>query len=233
MNNSSKIAINTYETAESALEAAVKELLHTLHALKSEQVLLLLSGGANVKVAEKAKDLINGKNIETYALDERYSSSPDLNNSLILQSQGILLNVMVPRLGETLEAFGKRFNSNLLNWRRNNPNGLVVATWGMGADGHVAGISPMPDKPEVFEKLFMQSSDWAVGYSGSLTPPQRVTVTPQLVLQEIDYLLGFISGEEKRAAFNNFREKTTDVHQNPVQLLHHARGKVLISTNLA
>lgn len=212
--------IETFDSPLAASEAAQAELEKALLASQKDTtpVLLLLSGGSALDVvADLDPSLLSATTI--LPLDERFSSNPALNNSLQMQALGLPVTLVVPQQDETLEAFGQRFDQLLRGWRRHYPQGVIIATIGMGADGHIAGISPMPTQPKEFDSMFVTTSAWAVGYQGNLEPAERVTVTVEF-LEEIDVAIGFVTGETKaealRAAFSD--QATTDFPQDISQL---------------
>lgn len=212
--------IETFDSPLAASEAAQAELEKALLASQKDKVpvLLLLSGGSALDVvADLDSSLLTATTI--MPLDERFSSNPALNNSLQMQALGLPVTLLVPEASESLETFGQRFDQLLHDWRRQYPQGVIIATIGMGPDGHVAGISPMPTTPEKFDSLFVTTSAWAVGYSGNLEPAERATVTVEF-LEEIDLAIGFVTGETKaealRAAFSS--QATTDFPQDISQL---------------
>ena len=195
-------------------------------------MLLLLSGGSNLKVLEKMdKNILNDSAVTKYVLDERFSSDPTENNSKQIEAIGVHIQPTIPREGETLDSFAARFNTDLKNWIKTHPGGKIICTLGMGSDGHIAGISPMFGNPEAFTETF-NTNELVVGYSGGLTPPQRVTVTPKFLTESVDTVIGLVLGESKRDAFASFEDKETPPNMHPVQILHKATGDVVIMTNI-
>lgn len=232
--------INTF-TAEKAQQEAISLLCKAVEdSLRNERsTLLLLSGGANIEIAREAVQEVRGRNQEKFdelitlmVLDERYSSDPALNNSLLLREQGLNVVQTVPSEGESVEKFGERFHSLLRGWLDTHPSSRVIATLGMGADGHIAGISPLGSDPQAFEQLFLQNNALAIGYTGNLQPSERVTVTPSFLQNSIDTIIGYIPGEAKREALQAFIERSSQPHQHPIQLLHQTKGTVILTTDI-
>lgn len=230
---SDRIKIESCETAEKAIDLAAAKLANSLeNALSSnKKILLLLSGGSNLKILDQIpKGLLDNKNITIYVLDERFSSDPSLNNSLQIKEKGININLTVPTDQESLQDFTSRFNNELRLWLDQNPVGEVISTLGMGPDGHMAGISPMPEDQKKFDETFNQDK-LVIGYTGNLSPAERVTVSPAF-LARINLFIALIAGESKREAFKHFVNRNTKPNVHPIQLLHEFLGKTIIFTDL-
>ncbi len=230
---SDRIKIESCETAEKAINLAAKKLIDSLESALSsnKMILLMLSGGSNLKILDLVpKELLDNPGITIYVLDERFSSDLALNNSLQIKEKGVNINLTVPDHEESLEAFASRFNDELRLWLNQNPDGELIATLGMGPDGHMAGISPMPEDQSKFDATFNQEK-LAIGYVGNLSPAERVTVSPAF-LARINLFITLITGEPKREAFKNFINRKTKPNVHPIQLLHEFLGKTIIFTDL-
>lgn len=230
---SDRIKIESCETAEEAIDGAASKLTSSLeNALaRNKKILLFLSGGSNLKILDLiSKELLDNPAITIYVLDERFSADPSLNNSLQIKEKGININLIVPGDQESLQTFADRFDKELVTWLEQNPDGEVICTLGMGPDGHMAGISPMPEDPAKFDETFNQDK-LVVGYTGNLSPPERVTTSPNF-LAMVNLFIALILGEPKRPAFNSFINRETKPSTHPIQLLHKFLGKTIIFTDL-
>ncbi len=228
------IEINKYPTLDDALVGAINELKKALseELQKKRKILLLLSGGANLKVAQEAIELINNDMVTAYVLDERFSSDPSVNNSIQLSNLGINVCLTVPAETESINDFAERFDNEIRSWIENNHEGTILCTWGMGPDGHIAGISPMAESKDQFKKIFINTDKYVIGYSGNLIPPQRVTLTPSFITEKIDLALGFVTGDSKKEAWKIFLSTDVDENAFPVKILKRSKGQVIISTDL-
>lgn len=225
--------IKTCETAQQAIDLATSKLTSNLESALASQkkTLLLLSGGSNLKILDQiSKELLNNPKITIYVLDERFSKDPSLNNSIQIKEKGVNINLTVPNDQESLIEFANRFNVELETWLEQNPDGEIICTLGMGPDGHIAGISPMPDNSDRFEQVFNQDQ-LVIGYIGNLSPAERVTTSPNF-LSRINFFIALILGEAKRPVFEDFINKRTKAHLHPVQLLHKFSGQTVVFTDL-
>ncbi|MCL5009245.1 MAG: 6-phosphogluconolactonase [Patescibacteria group bacterium] len=98
---------------------------------------------------------------------------------------------------------------------KENPQGKVFATFGMGSDGHTAGIFPLKSNGAEFDRLF-SGQDWVVGYNngGQKPPPERFTVTLSF-FKLIDQAVVFISGQEKKPALEAVLKQTGKLNELP------------------
>lgn len=204
-------------------------------------VLLLLSGGSALKLIEGIDVSNLGPQTTVTVLDERYSQDPEINNFAKIASsefyakakeQGAhFIDTRVVE-NETQDDLTRRFNSALGEWMQRNPNGKIVATVGMGPDGHVSGIMPFPEDPERFAKLF-EGEELVAGYDATDKNeyPERVTTT-MTFLRKIDQAIVFISGKSKREAWRKFRSESGSLAQTPARVLREMSGNVFIFTDL-
>ena len=86
----------------------------------------------------------------------------------------------------------------LKNWRAENPSGLIIATLGMGLDGHTAGILPYPESADEFHRLF-ESEAWVCAYNAGNKNPHKERITATLTfLKMVDVAFAFVSGADKK-----------------------------------
>lgn len=197
---------------EAKLKAA-NELSNTLHELKSKGVpaLLLSSGGSALDVLECVSDECLGKFLTVGVLDERYDPTNTNNNFSQLARTSFFEAARTAdctffdtriQTGETFKQFTERFGVLIEEWLTTNPQGVIVATIGMGPDGHISGIMPFPENPEYFYDQFM-TEKLVAGYdAGQKTPfPLRATTTLTF-LKKITHPIIFITGSQKSSALN-------------------------------
>ena len=173
---------------------------------KKQPILLMLSGGSALTILDYLGDHALGENITVSVLDERFSTDTNINNFAQLQKTEFYtaaLNAEVsffgtlPRPNETATEMATRFENNLKTWTDQNSAGIIMATLGMGADGHTAGIFPNPDEQK-FNKLFNNGA-WVVPYNVGNQSEHRERVTTTLnFLRNIDTGFAYVSGEDKK-----------------------------------
>ncbi len=198
------------ESPEKAIEKAGHYVNESLEDFKGSPVLLLLSGGSSLKMLEYIDLSLFGPDITIGALDDRYSRDPKINNFAQIVDSNFFRGARErsasyidtrPGEDESLENLADRFENELHNWISENPEGKILATIGMGADGHVAGIMPDPAEKDRFSEIF-ESDRWVAGYDAKEKDPKnplRVTTTLSFI-KKIDRSITFMTGEEKRSA---------------------------------
>jgi 6-phosphogluconolactonase/glucosamine-6-phosphate isomerase/deaminase len=131
-----------------------------------------------------------------------------------------------PREGETLALSGARFNEQLNAWLTAHRNGRIIATHGIGADGHTAGIFPRPNDPEEFAREFVDTDVYAIGYAVPATHTlhtERITVTVPFLTEHIDHAIVFATGSEKREALSAALDSACEMHVTPACVLQRMR----------
>jgi len=206
-----KLQLFKQPDAQSAAATAGENLNAVLAENKKLPILLMLSGGSCLSILDYVGQTVLGANLTVTMLDERFSQDPEINNFAQLQKTDFYATAFeaeasffgtLPRPGETLEQLRERWDKNLKSWRAENPGGLIIATLGMGADGHTAGILPFPEDPLKFDQLF-NGNEWTAAYdAGDKNKyPERVTTTLTF-LKNIDFGVALVCGAEKATKFH-------------------------------
>ncbi len=207
------------------LKKEAGEALGTLlMANKKSEVLLLLAGGSAFELLDFVSKDALGVNVTIMMEDERLTTNPVINNYSQLKKtaffqrarskNAVFLDTSVLQ-DESLEEFTNRFENYLSDWLSSNPNGPIIATFGMGADGHTAGMLPMQDL-NIFEKNAI-----SVGYdSGSKnTFPIRCTITNAFIRKYVKHAILYVVGESKLPTKQKFLAETGDLSNTPARIL--------------
>lgn len=202
-------------------------------------VLLLLSGGSALDILKSVDVPADTSNITVSVLDERFSFDPRINNFLQLLvtefyprllSNGARTINTSPLQNETQEQLTARFDATLKNWEKEHPTGVVIATQGIGLDGHTAGIVPMPENASRFAELFENKNEWAIGYSAENNPhPLRVTTTFPFLRDIIDMSVMHVKGEDKRAALKAALTPDALLNQTPAAIIQQMKNVQLFT----
>lgn len=195
-------------------------------------VLILLSGGSAGSLVEGIEPSF-WEGTTSIVLDERFSADIAWNNSLILQSKGVPISLTVPQENEPLEQFSDRYQALVQNWIDQHQHGVIIATGGMGNDGHFAGLSPFESDQEknTAQELFLNTDRLVVGYTGHLVPEQRVTLTGRFIKEKIQVMIMYVVGEGKQIAINRLFSPGEPFERTPAVLLHEMTGRVSLYTD--
>lgn len=194
---------------ESALASRLNDLLGA-----NKRVLWLIPGGSNIEVVCRVMTSLNAEKVSnlTIALtDERYGPpGHDDSNQTQLSKNGFDARgaTFLPYLtGLSLEETVRRVEVTVKE--AFSGSDYVVGFFGMGADGHTAGMLPKSPAAEENEK-------WVIGYEAS--PYIRLTLTTS-ALKEVSaaYLGAF--GKEKLTALLTLQNGHIPVPQQPAQVL--------------
>lgn len=184
--------------------------------LESNNVLLLLSGGSNVSLGVAVVKKLNRK-LTVGLIDERYGpvGHKDSNWQKLLEAGLEAENVeLLPvlesdfSLSETAAAYASRL-------REVSAEKTVIGIFGIGEDGHTAGILPHSEA--------VDSTDLFTSYIGP--DFQRLTITPAFINQvDVAFLVAY--GDNKRA---KLEELKTDipVGDQPAQALKDVRELIV------
>jgi 6-phosphogluconolactonase/glucosamine-6-phosphate isomerase/deaminase len=188
--------------------------------------LLLCSGGSSLRFLETLDPRSFDAPLTVTVLDDRFSVDPMVSNfqqlsqTKFFQTAQSVINTR-PSLGESLEDCAQRFETALRAWKQHNLDGKVLVIQGIGADGHTAGIAPMPDDPATFEKLFNDPGRWVVGYDAGfrLSPPQRITVTLTFLRSIVDKTFVYAEQEKKRMAIEAVKADFGSLEMTPARII--------------
>lgn len=207
------------ETPTTGADAMEKRLVTELK--DGKKVLWLICGGSNIPTAVDVMNSLQQElskeeivQLTVMQTDERYgpvghSDSNwqqllDLNFNIVgVKTFPILRNLP---LQETVQEFGKVAESAFSDTE------VIVGQFGMGPDGHIAGI--LPHTSAVNDKAVTS------GYEAK--PFTRVTLTFD-ILRKISTAYVFAFGESKREAVANLKNKEMSLDDEPAQILKEMR----------
>ena len=235
----SNIQVFQNSDKEIVKQKASQTLEKVLFENSNKKILLLLSGGSAFSILSS---IIQGLSncITVGVLDERYDLDPKINNFSQLMKTPFYLNAKEKgwkfvdtriKNNETISDLTLRFEEKLKSWRKNNPDGQIFITQGMGPDGHTAGIMPYPEDKKLFDKLFEDEKNWVVSYdAGDKNKyPQRITATlPFLRIADVSIM--FIAGKEKATILNKILSENISNNIFPASIIHEMK-KVYLFTD--
>lgn len=182
-----------------------------------QKILLLLSGGSALRTLEYVNADALGDNLTIGMLDERYESANRNNNFIELtktnffrsarKAKTIFFDSSVKEY-QSQKQLANKIEKFIRDWLKKNKNGIIMATLGMGVDGHIAGIMPFPENEKLFKRLFI-GTNWIASYDAGDKNPYRFRITASITfLKQLDETFAFICGQEKADAFKKISAKT-------------------------
>ena len=175
-----------------------------------KDVLFLSSGGSALQVLDRIDKRVIAPFLTIGIFDERYDPTNRTSNYVQLRKtdfwenavkRGCRLVDTSTQKKQTQQQLADYYEDELRKWRSRHPYGIIMATFGVALDGHIAGIMPMPEDKERFHDFF-EKERWIVAYDtkGKNQFPLRVTTTFTF-LQSIDIVGVYLVGKEKGAMF--------------------------------
>jgi 6-phosphogluconolactonase/glucosamine-6-phosphate isomerase/deaminase len=214
-----------FETAKAISAILEKE--------QDKDILLMLAGGSAFEVYNAILPQWLSNRVTIAMTDDRFSHEMDINNAHILQATDFYnesVNADAYFIStevwneQTQEELAKRFEYGLRKWREEFPRGVVVAVFGMGEDGHTAGMIPgggkSDGKEKAFPELFEETEKWVVGYSTLNNEHRdRVTITMSFIRKYVNHAVAFISGEKKHPALERLLAEKGSLAETPARIL--------------
>ena len=220
-------------------QAAGKALTQLLTQYSGQPTLLLLSGGSALAILDYVDPVALDSHLTLSTLDERFSTDVRVNNFSQIQSTAFYAAAKERGAKEikttltttdTLAGATERFENALRAWRQNHPNGIVLATVGIGNDGHTAGIFPgAPDTD-------FSGADWVTGYQVPETMSQhtkRITVTHTFLRQVLGGAVVFAAGENKWPIVAVAQQAHSATKDLPVGILQELPQVILVTDDPA
>jgi|GEM_PF-904557 len=180
--------------------------------VERRDVLFLTSGGSAFSVLDQIPDEAIGPYLTIGMLDERFDPTNKSTNYAQLRKtnfykkavqRGCRLIDTSTRNGQTMDELADYYERELRNWKEHHPRGAIMATIGIGPDGHTAGIMPFPENQKKFHKLF-SGERWIIAYDTEQTTSTRFRVTATYTfLHHVDIVGVFAVGKEKSDVFRS------------------------------
>lgn len=216
--------VNT-ELTQPAVQAADKLALM----LNQEQnpVLFLTAGGSSLTILEHLS-VPADTDLTVGVLDERITTNRQARNTHQLQQTNFGQNALQDNGVEFIDilqdhptdtqAVSDQFAHKLTDWYTNNPGGRIIATVGIGTDGHIAGI--LPDEPGVFDDRFRSHVPvFGYGLPDDAEFAGRVTTTMDWFADQLDQAYVFAVGEQKCPVLDKLIQAKKPYHEMPAQVL--------------
>lgn len=222
------------EDDQEAAKAAGTRLAEIIEERAGGPTLLLLSGGSALGILFYATSLEKNvlSQLTISVLDERVHGSEASNFAAFRRTsffafcmeRGARFIDTLVSSEDSFEVVAKGVHGAVKKWFRENKNGNVIATFGIGEDAHTAGIMPYPKDEKLFDQLFNDPDVLVRGYDAGRKSryPFRVTATFPLI-RRVAAGVVFVVGEKKRVALKGVMAKKP-LHEMPAAILNDLSG---------
>ncbi len=232
------------ETSPNPASEAGKYINDLLSTHIDKPILLMLAGGSSREVLPFIKAEYLTPEITVTVTDERFTDDMGENNFDVLQTTELYQNLMSVDAycintsvvgGEiAYEEYGAsegaaihadRLEKHIRDWMRDfEKTGIIIALFGMGADGHVAGVIPGIYDDAEFDKRFLGDRDTAVvevdEAHRSMGQEFQFRITTTLsFMKKIHYPLFYVTGENKRIPLTKALNPETKLSEIPARIM--------------
>lgn len=187
------------------------------------EILFLVSGGSALQVLEHINTSALSGNITVLTTDERYTTDESGNNCVQLQKTTFYTNAKNQHIHfidtrvqeeDSHQHFTKRIQKQLAYFVKSHPNAYIIGLFGIGDDGHTAGIFPMAE--EAFNELYLTDDLYIANTQGEAPYEKRSTITPAVIEELVDEVILYAVGENKCDNILNYmHNKSFGIHQIP------------------
>lgn len=199
---------------------------------EGKKVLWLVPGGSNIPIAVEAMDMIRKemgdlslKYLTVTLSDERYGSVGHKDsNWKQLEDAGFNfdgVNKIPVLIGKSLEGTVSAYKKGIIKAMNEvaTSEGLIIGQFGIGADGHIAGILPH-SRAAAYLEADHTGKDSPLVCAYRSPPFIRITLTP-VALNKVSAAYIFAFGSSKREAVERLRGQDLSIAEQPAQILKH------------
>jgi len=232
----------TIEVSKNPAVAAGKYISDILAVNIDRPVLLLLAGGSAREVLDHIKTEYLSPEITVTVTDERFTDDMEHNNFDVLQTthfyneltqqDAYCINTSV-FAGDDIELHASRFEKNIRDWMREFPKGVIIGLFGIGADGHTAGIIPDVYTDADFAAKFDNADKFVatVDAGDKNEFPYRVTVTFPF-MRHVDFPLFYVKGDTvglKKQALSAALDTDTLLSKTPARIMLDMKSPIVFT----
>lgn len=201
--------------------------------------LFLIGGGSSLEVLENINPEFIPENLTVAVTDERFTDDMEDNNFDKLQTtkfyadisevDSYCINTSV-FAGDNIQSHANRFEKNIKDWVADFPDGKIIGLFGIGQDGHTAGIIPNIYTDDEFDRKFNGDSFVEVVEDNSSDAKFRDRVTTTFTfIKKIDFPIFFAKGENKRIAIKKALDSESKLNDTPASIISHIKNSILFT----
>lgn len=218
-----------------AIVRAGDELTKLLASDNATPVLLLLSGGSSLSILDHCEPPTDATHLSIGVFDERFGEAEEEQNiakikatkffqAAIEHGAQAVFPPTIPYANAT--ELARACDQVLHDWSASCPSGKIIATIGVGGDGHVGGLIP----PLAIDERW--SGAWVIPHEVSPSVnkfPRRATVTFHFLLTKVDHAFAYMTGNEKRHTLETLLGAKMHKEEFPAAVLFDMRDARLFT----
>jgi len=207
---------------------AANTLSEYVNSNNRRNILFLIATGSSFEILNYIDNKILCPNITIAVLDERYSNDRKVNNfaqlqktkfyQIALKAKCNFINSF-PSFHETHGNLTKKINNNIKNWLSNNHQGKIIATIGIGIDGHIGGIMPHSKESSLDSLMNTENLILKVNTGGKNKYNLRITPNLSFFQNNIDYAVVYLVGQNKKNVLDKLFKSNTSILAFPSKIL--------------
>lgn len=215
------------DNKETGSQYLIKALAQAIN--QKSRVVWLVSGGSNIEIAVKVRASLRGdklKNLTIGLVDERYGKiGHQDSNYYKLQQAGfdfseVNFEAILTDDNLSSEQIAQSYENRLGHlFEEDN---IVIGQFGIGSDGHTAGILPNSKACKIDDRL-------VIAYKGP--DFERITLSFRAI-KMLSEAYVFAYGEDKRAALDALQQSDLPLVEQPAQIFRQSLLKSYIINNM-
>lgn len=229
--------IVTHHDSVALAKEAAQLLAAHIQTHQSGGVLVLFSGGSALSVVDHLPKTIFGDRCTVSVVDERYTHDTTHHNFYNVIARLKAHTIAVPQTidttvqkEESFEEYVKRITAAHTQWHATHPQGKVVALFGIGEDGHTAGIFPAAHT--TFIDAYERADAIVPVLEGKAHAPfcERITISLPYIRTISDAVV-YVMGENKRAAVQRVYDNEGSLAVTPARVFRELRSATLCTSS--
>lgn len=230
----------TYHSSINPTQDCASFLFSLLQSQQSHPTLLLWSGGSVAEVAklliEKHHQFSNLSWLTMSLVDERYGQPHHQDSNEVLLQSTDIIDQLIEKGGKWepfLTGLSLKNETNRLDqlFTKYFKTHTIIGIFGVGEDGHTAGVLPIFDNRNDFDQLFNSDQD-IVDYDLDQlhnTYPnqfkQRITLSISGI-NRLNQRIVFAQGEKKREVLQKLKANQQELSHFPAQIFNQTESEL-------
>lgn len=228
------------ENKEELFEKARIEVNASFQFYINLPLLFLVSTGSAFSLLSLINDRYLTPNLTIGVLDERYSFNETINNYAQLKKDSFYFNAKkngclfidtTVKKNEKIEKFADRIDKAFHEWTTNNASGVIIATQGIGLDGHTAGIFPYHLSSKNHTKRLNDPNKWVFGYDVENKNKYNLRITPNFYFLKniVKKTFVYVAGNDKQTAITRTLAQKGLLSHAPARILRYMNNVTLFT----